>query len=413
MPLDKAHKPKARLLHLDTIRGMALLGILLMNIQVFAAPILESAFSTQVPMDSLNRIAYFLLQIFVKGKFYILFSLLFGASFALIMQKSQALAEPDRWRFLRRLFILLCFGLVHGLFIWSGDILFIYAIVGFFLWLLFRHTPVSHLPKWAIYFIIQTIIPTWIFYVHHVWTGARQAGYLSHLSLGALSNTAAHQKLVDKARLVYEQGSYTEAIIQRWVDIELTFKASFWGLPTILGFFLIGAWLYRSTRLIEAEKHQDFFQRLAFWGLLLGLPLNIAATFLMVGESYFLQTLRTSLAFTLAEIGAPLLALAYLSLIVIYTPKLRFLQFLAPAGRMALTNYLLQSVFWTFFMYGYGLGMARKDFSLLSLTSFALIFFVIQVLLSRLWLKYFDFGPMEWIWRRLSHRKPVHIVEQV
>lgn len=399
---DNTRLPAGRLLHLDILRGFALLGIILVNMQSFAEPILAVVFNTALPESLIDRCAQLLLQVLVAGKFYILFSIMFGASFALIMQKASAAEFKDSWRFPRRLSALLVIGLFHGLFIWSGDILHTYAMMGSFLWLFFRKTPTARQLKWGIYFILQTVAIAWLFFLFD-WLGPQgEADSLLKIS-NANSILMEFQQQADLARNYYDEASFVDLIGQRWQELTTVFFLVFIGLPTILGYFLIGAWLFRSGRLVQPWKHHKFYKALMQWGLLIGLPLSAVSAYLKIDSNPFLQSLRNTIAFTLAELAHPLLALAILSFVVLYGSRIRALRLLAPAGRMALTNYLMQSLFWTTVMYGYGLGFGKYINSQFMLTVLGLLFYCLQVMTSHWWLARYNYGPMEWLWRRLSY----------
>ena len=173
-------------------------------------------------------------------------------------------------------------------------------------------------------------------------------------------------------------------------------------MPAILGYFLIGRWLLVTRRLIEPDAHQNFFRKWRLWGLLLGLILSALGLYIMNDGNFAIPSPAMAMGVTLATLSAILLALGYLSTIVLSVDKLRFL---APAGRMALTNYLTQSLFWTWMFYGYGVGL-WGDVPRSMQVILALVFFAIQIVFSQWWLKRFLFGPAEWFWRSLTYLKP-------
>ena len=135
---------------MDVLRGFALLGILLMNIEAFVGPVMESITGVNARFSDADRWMDAAIYVLVQGKFITLFSLLFGMGFAVMLERANATGASGTALYARRLLALLGIGLVHALLIWSGDILLTYALLGFVLLLFFRRTPVSRLPKWGV-----------------------------------------------------------------------------------------------------------------------------------------------------------------------------------------------------------------------------------------------------------------------
>ena len=144
----------ARIEAMDVLRGFALLGILLMNLEAFVGPLLGSVTGLDPRLTGADAWVDALIFIFVQGKFYTLFSLLFGMGFAVMMQRASASGRPFVGLYLRRTLVLLAIGLVHALLIWSGDILVTYALIAFVLLAFFRNTPQSRLPKWGVFWAL-------------------------------------------------------------------------------------------------------------------------------------------------------------------------------------------------------------------------------------------------------------------
>ncbi len=166
-------------------------------------------------------------------------------------------------------------------------------------------------------------------------------------------------------------------------------------LPKILAMFLLGFYAYRRKFFQNLSSHQPFIRRVLVYGLILGLVGNVTAGIVGVITYAF---------------GVPALALALVALVATLWQRApsshgrRLLASLAPVGRMALTNYLMQTVICVLIFYGYGFGQFGK-FGATTATLIALAIFVFQILMSALWLKYFSYGPMEWIWRQLTYRR--------
>ncbi len=389
-----------RIATLDILRGLALLGILLMNMEAFVGPLDLSFTGIDPHWQGVDRWADAFVYIFVQGKFFTLFSLLFGAGFAVMAQRAEAAGRDFTRFYLRRSLGLLGIGLVHALLVWSGDILVAYALLSFAL-LAFREAPCSWLPALGV------------------------ASYLAAaclmLLLGALvallpaddagtSGAKAAQAAIEAQRLAYAQGSYLQAVAQRMRE----FGTALGGLivvgPQILGMFLIGAWFIRSGAIAQPATYPRLFTRLRWLTLPGGLSVMLLSVWLQPYSAPGRFDLRSASAFALAAVAGLLMCLGYLAWGVRWSSALRWL---APAGRMALTNYLAQSVICTLVFYGYGLGwfgQMGRAWQLL----FALVLFLLQVVVSRWWLARFRFGPMEWVWRAItySQRPPMRLVRQ-
>jgi uncharacterized protein len=297
---------------------------------------------------------------------------------------------------------------VHALLIWSGDILLTYALLGFVLLLCFRRTPVSRLPKWGIALYLLPLLLTWA-----------MAGFaaLSQLDPQASAEfqkgmaAQAHQMnaLIDGERLAYGAGSYMRAVAQRATDTGTMLGFVVFFGPTLLGVFLFGAWFMRSGVIRDSGAHLPLFRRLRNIGFGIGLPLMLWSTWMHPTMSFSEMSLGSAAAQTAAQVANLLMMLGYMSAIVLamhlpaWAARLRWL---APAGRMALTNYLMQSVVCTLVFYGYGLGYFER-LPRAWQPVFVLALFALQVILSRWWLARYRFGPMEWLWRWMTYaRRP-------
>jgi uncharacterized protein len=178
-------------------------------------------------------------------------------------------------------------------------------------------------------------------------------------------------------------------------------------LPKILAMFLLGFYAYRRGFFQNLSSHRPLIRRLAVYGLVLGLIGNIAFAALAGKEAVIPPTPAGFAGVISYAFGVPALAIAYMAAIAIGWQKpigQRLLGYLAPVGRMALTNYLLQTVICVFLFYGYGLGL-YGTIGATTATLIALVIFLFQIVLSRFWLSRFTYGPMEWIWRQLTYGK--------
>jgi uncharacterized protein len=390
----------------DVLRGVALLGILMINIEGFVGPLASTLNGFDQALTGADRWVDAATYILVQGKFYALFSLLFGAGFAMILQRAAARGVRGGWLYLRRLLVLLAIGLVHALYIWPGDILTTYALVGIVLLLFFRRTPLSRLPKWATAIFV---LPLLVFLLLGLAIEAAQHDPDMAAELaGHMEQSSAEMKAWEQQqRAAYGQGGLAEANAQRRVDFgKMMSFLPFYG-PTILAMFLLGAWLMRKGALMRPEEHLPVFRWLRLWGFAVGLPLALFSFWLLPSPDFSRIDLAATIAMSSMSIANVLLCMAYLSTVALllrvprWTARLRVL---APAGRMALTNYLLQSMVCVTIFYGYGLGYFEQ-LPRAGQAPFSVALFAAQVAVSRWWLERFRFGPAEWLWRSLSYMR--------
>jgi uncharacterized protein len=390
-----------RLGHLDVLRGFALLGILLVNFQYFTRPVVAVMAGADPSLSGIDRFVDQAVMALAEGKFFPLFSTLFGAGFVLIRERAAAGGGDASRLYLRRLLVLALFGAVHGSLVWAGDILLLYAVLGLTMLLFFRETPAHRQLAWAMLFIFTPPLLFWLF----VGAVEASAGDPERHAQFVRQIDAEQADLIERMRsaeAVYSAGAWTEVARQTARDFGfLLSQGLFWATP-VLGYFLLGRWLLTSGRLRDPDRHGRFFGALATWGTLVGGALSIAAAVIMHDLPYLQPSAALALGMSLMALGAPLLMLGYVGLVLRFRDRLAWL---APAGRMALTNYLLQSLVWTFIFYGYGLGLwdqvSRAWHPVL-----VIAFFVLQVMLSRWWMARFRFGPAEWVWRSLTYLQP-------
>lgn len=394
-----------RALQLDVLRGFALCGILLMNIEGFVGPLNIALTGLDPALRGADAVVDALIYVFVQGKFFTLFSLLFGAGFALILQRAEASGRRGGWLYLRRLLALFGFGLVHALYVWSGDILLTYALIGMVLLLFFRRTPASRAPKWGVFFYLVPTLFT-LLLLGLWWISQFDPVAAESFAQGLQAGAREFAAQIAAQRAAYgPEGSFAAANLQRAADLDAMMGYLVLFGPLVLGMFLIGAGLLRSGALLRPHEHLPLFRRLRFWGYLLGLPMVIGSFWLVQTVDFTRLDGDSVLAQTLMSFGSLALCLAYMATLVLALQRADWaarLAWLAPAGQMALTNYLLQSLVCVGIFYGYGLGYFEQlPRAWQPLFVFAL--FGLQVLLSRWWLARFRFGPAEWLWRALTY----------
>ncbi|MBE2210106.1 MAG: DUF418 domain-containing protein [Xanthomonadaceae bacterium] len=401
-------QPGERIEVMDVLRGFALLGILLMNIEGFVGPLWLSVTGLNPELTGANRVVDWLIYVLVQGKFMTLFSLLFGMGFAVMLDRAQSRGDGGGRLYARRLLALLGFGIVHAVLLWAGDVLISYALVGFAMLLLFRNTKASRLPIWAVSFaivLVGTLLALGLLMQVFVMTPEGKA-----MLAKQASDAAA---MVAAERQAYGGGSYLDATIQRIKDT----LAMLGALPVfgllILVMFLLGAWLVRAGIMRDTVAHARLFRRMLLLGMLVGLPLMLLSATMMPTMEMHEMSLRSMGWQSAAMIAGVLMSLGYASAIVLAMHRpawRRRLSWLAPAGRMALTNYLMQSVVCTTIFYGYGLDYFEQ-LPRAWQPLFVAALFGLQVWLSRWWLSRYRYGPMEWLWRWMTYgaRQPMRL----
>ena len=381
---------------LDALRGLALLGIFLANIEWFTRPWQEFANGMAQGLSGLDHAAAWTVHVFVNGKFWILFSLLFGLGFAVMMERAQASGRSARI-YLRRLAVLFAIGIAHALLVWVGDILHSYAIAGLLLLGMREVRPRKQLAVGlALYLGLCGL---------SLLAGASMLALPPGGTDAMAGELAESARAADAAAASYAGGGFAGVTAQRLRDFSMLAWNNFGVVPMALGIFLVGSWLFRSGRITDVAAHRGFFVRMAAWGLPLGLALTLWAASLATGHPHGTVDGRYVMAAGLHGLGALPMTLggvAALALAWQSRAGMRLLGALAPAGRMALTNYLLQSVVASLVFYGYGLAMWGR-IGHAGLVLLVLAVFALQVLASRWWLARFRFGPLEWAWRWLAY----------
>jgi len=387
---------------LDVLRGLAVCGILVGNMQWFSGyGMMTPAIARHRPFA--DQVTHFLVHFFVEGKFYSIFSFLFGFGFALQIARAEERGDSRASLFKRRLFWLLVIGLLHAYLLWSGDILSIYAVIGFVL-ILFRRKTNGALLMWAFVLLaipILTYILLYILFVAFVPPDA--VAKLDAAQINFWNETV--RKVPQSSYLQIITGYNLNMIAGRYASVILEMR-----LPKILAMFLLGFYAYRRKLFQNLSSHQPFIRRVLVYGLILGLVGNVTFAAFAGAEAVFPPSPAGIVGVISYAFGVPALALALVALVATLWQRApsshgrRLLAWLAPVGRMALTNYLMQTVICVFIFYGYGFGQFGR-FGATTATLIALAIFVFQILMSALWLKYFSYGPMEWIWRQLTYRR--------
>lgn len=513
-------KGDERIEALDVVRGFALVGILLMNVEFFNRATAASGSGMQPGLTGANFWVSYFVQYFVTGKFWTIFSLLFGMGFAVMLMRAERAGRSFLVPYVRRIAVLAVLGALHHIFLFAGDILFSYAVAatallvvlyGRFQWIVlamalcigggfiphmdwlfgiaaslaffglaawwlrgeqrmerFGKQPVIafvHMVVGAIGVIAGAIswaapdaplqvrlglallgvalltlgcltmryhadkpgrpwrLGTGIYcFAFFMMTGAGASMYFFPEKPAAVMTTVEAKKEQDaaaervkalrerEARIreetaVLSKGSYAQAVTLRAGRFG-EHAAGEVGFATILiAMFLIGTWFVRAGVMENARAHLPLFRKLALYGLPLGIGIGL------LGSAIAMHPVPGSrgadgwqLAMGLQMLGNLPASLGYVSVVILMlhsASPLNRVRVLAPLGRMALTNYLMQSLVASTFFFGYGLGnwgMSRVDQML-----FVVVLAAAQIVFSHVWLSRFRYGPMEWLWRAVTY----------
>ncbi len=395
-PTDSAD----RLPILDACRGFALAGIFLLNLGVFSGfvfmPPQAVAASATAAAD---RVVVFIVIWLGYGKFYSLFSLLFGLGFAFQLASAERRGDATLRVFRRRLLVLLAIGAIH-MFFWEGDILFFYALIGFLLIPLRRLSQAGLLRAAAALLFAPVILDLLIVLTHGALNPGEPfdlAGRRTLRAFGFAPDALPYPLLRDAGWREYLRFQVSGPFF-RYAELLST------GRPfKVLAMFLLGLWVGRSGLIRNIDRWTPVLRRVRFSGFAVGLPAAAAQAALMLGGGHGpAHRIAESTAYAL---GVAPLGVAYAAAFALLwrSPAWRSrLERLAPAGRMALTNYLTQTVISVLVFYGIGFGMMGRLAPIWWPVVVAAML-TAQVAASRWWLARFAFGPAEWIWRQATY----------
>jgi len=376
-----------RIADVDALRGAALFGILLVNVNAFASAFYGAGVGDPTYDGLVDHAARALVAVLFEMKFYLLFSFLFGYSVTLQMAAAERAGEPLLGRMLRRQAGLLVIGLAHGALLFYGDILTIYALLGLVL-LALRHRTDSAALRLAAW-LIGVSAAVWLGLGLLQWVSGER---LNRATAIAQALTAQEAYRAEPWRVVVQRVSELPSV---WATL-LAIQA-----PCAMAMFLVGFVAGRRELLRNVPAHRPLFRRLLWVGGLVGVPGALLYAWLsqrLVGSGWDVVGLGVCV------LTAPLLSAAYGSALLLgfHTRKGRVLAgWLAPAGRMALSNYLAQSLVCALLFTGYGFGLIGRV-SPLAAGGLAALLFALQLPLSRWWLRRFAYGPAEWLLRALT-----------
>lgn len=381
--------PLERVWAIDALRGVALFGVLAINLDTMFRVTLFEWFFLKLPVNALDRGTEIFLTFALEFKAISLFSMLFGVGLAI--QFERLAPNPQRPILLaRRLLALLAFGLIHLFLIWNGDILTEYAIAGLISLPLLLLVPESALLTASILLLLL--------YISIPWT-------LPSISLNLnMSWVASH---VATARHVYQTGTFLDVLRFRIAEVSDVRKLLVPIFPRTLALILFGAWLWRSgsIRYLSGRRATLLVAGAVLLALGLLLTANEWGTLVLLNVGPYAPLWRHILWATMSDSAPVVAAFGYAALLLAasaFPTARKFLQFAVPVGRMAFSNYIVQSIVLSLLFYGYGLGLMGRVGTTAGL-AIAVAIYTAQAVLSAWWLRSHRFGPLEWLWRTLMY----------
>jgi len=382
-----------RIVFIDVLRGVALFGILAANMRAFFAPLDCYMHIGVLYHGRADVLAQAFIDAFIQGKFISIFSFLFGMGFAIQMSRAEARGVRFMGFYPRRLLALALFGLIHGMLIWAGDVLLTYALSGAML-LLFRKRQQKTLLWWAGGLFALPIVgsTTFLFLYfsrfHRPWMDPKQPD-VEHLY--TVINIYAH-------------GTVRQILAQNWVEWKRELPTNLFAIYAT-ALFLLGMWVWRAGIVQRLEEYRPVLKRVCAWCIPVGLMISIYVASVKALVPPGTVSLWGWFSGILWLPGSHILAAGYVSglaLLFLHEDWRRFLLPFAAVGRMALTDYLMQSVVCTLFFYHFTTGLYGRIGPAIGLVPTIILYWA-QVVFSNWWLKRYRFGPMEWLWRGMTY----------
>ncbi|MCH5175067.1 MAG: DUF418 domain-containing protein [Prevotellaceae bacterium] len=388
---------KQRYIILDAMRGLALLGICLANFPEFGLwTFLSHEAQEAMSTAQADNVVHFLQYLFVDAKFYSIFSILFGIGFSIILNHAEERGSSGIRLFYRRMFTLLGIGILHLLLLWSGDILALYAVTGMLLPLVKNLNNRRLLTLAAVCLSLPVLLDAW-----QEWAGVsiasavESAWWAKAHSYGITEeNFASWLRDADGYHAVHQfliQGAIER--LYEFVDGHRLLK--------VLGLFIIGYVIGRNRLYARLAENKSSISKTFVISLAIGLPSSILYAISATSGHLWGQPVH-SILYALSAYPTALAYITAFCLFYLRRPKSLLFNLLSKPGRMALTNYLLQSILGIAIYYGIGFGLGLSmGLWQIELTAFAV--FLFQILFSHFWMRYIRYGLVEWFWRMLTY----------
>jgi len=388
---------RERILSLDLLRGIAVLGILIMNIQTFA--MIGAAYMNPMAygdMTGINKWVWILSHVIASEKFMSIFSILFGAGVLLFTSRAIEKGRRSGPLHYRRMMWLFIFGMLHAYLIWYGDILVGYSLCGLLLFLFRKKKPGTLLIWSSIFFIIPPIFVLFSSATMDYWP---QESIDQNMQSWLPSAEKMQRELDDmRSGWLGQMDHRTTSAI--FMQTFIFFWMLFWRAMSMM---LLGMALFK-WGVLAASKSKGFYLKMTLFGLIPGYLLSswgVAENF-AAGWTMEFSMFNGSLFNYFGSVG---IALGYIGIVMLIAKSARgkgFKNVMTSIGKMAFTNYILMSLICMFIFYGNGLGyIGYLDRLTQILITFGI--WAVLIIISPIWLKYFRFGPLEWLWRVLTY----------
>ena len=386
-----------RIVSLDVLRGFALLGILAMNIQSFA--MIFSAYMNPTAYGDLTGANYWvwlLSHVLTDQKFMTIFSMLFGAGIVLLSSRVEARGQSATGVHYQRMFWLIVFGLLHAYLLWYGDILFLYGICGLVVYLFRKLSPRKLLVLGLLTIAVSSALFLFFGWSMQFWPPE---------ALEELTQDWQPTPERTAEEVAIYQGGWLEQMnhrVPKSFEFE-TFVFLIWGFWRAGGLMLEGMGLYK-VGVFTLKRSAGFYAALIMGALLVGIPTvsyGVHRNFTVgwdIHSSFFF-------GWQFNYWGSLIVSMGWIGLVMLvcqYPPLARLTRPFAAVGQMAFTNYILQTVICTTIFYGHGFGLFGQVERTGQIAIVAGVW-VFQLLVSPVWLRYFLFGPLEWLWRSLTY----------
>ena len=396
-----------REIFMDVLRGFAILGIFIANLNGFSWYNGSAKATGPYLLPGADNTMSFLHQMFIEGKFYSIFSLLFGWGIALQFKRAEEKGINALPTVRRRLFFMLLLGAVH-LLLWPGDIVFFYAILAFVL------LPLRKLSNKTLLITgcLLVLSPILLYWLKMTWP---VLNYPADLAIKTATKVESSLFTIkseqDFLNIMKHGNSWFEQVQMNVVGFFYRYNYLFFvsRIPKVLGIFLIRYVIGRSDFYKNILQHK----KIVYWaigiGLVVGLPANYFLAYYMSnhGGDYWQLKTKGFYQTIFYALGVAPLAMAYVGLFMLSFQKVagkKVLSVFAPVGKMAFSNYILQTLIGSFVFLGPGLGYFG-EVGPVYYTIFGVVVFIFQIILSTIWLKFFNYGPVEWIWRSATYKK--------
>ncbi len=388
-----------RIIILDSLRGFALLGIALANYPEFSLySFLSDEQTMAMPTAIADKWTHWLQLLLVDGKFYTIFSVLFGIGFSIIIKNAKTRGVNGMRIFYRRMFGLVLIGFAHLMLLWSGDILLLYALMGMLLPFFYDKSAKTIL-SWAAVMLVLPVVCDALIMVSGIdpskvpydawWYWCGQFGITEANFATWLRDTDSYVQVSQ----FLVQGAFER--MWEFVSSHRYFK--------VLGLFLIGLYIGKQGIHTNITAHKKLLTKTLTLSMSIALPLSFLYAWSGM-NGHPLGNVVHSLLYLLSVYPLGIGYMALLTLLYLRTRKAVLWRILAAPGRMSLTTYLSQSIIGMMLFYGIGFGLGCS-LGLWQTELIAIAVYIALTLFAMLWLKEFSFGPFEWLWRMFTHLK--------